>query len=430
MGEPVTLDMSTAQPIPTPVTLDMSTAQPIDAPKPRTWVDSATDAAKEWWKQVNPVSAVQGLAQAARHPIDTAVSLSQGQGMLAKRAEESFKKGDYAAGVQHFLNYLVPVIGQQTDQAGDLARQGEYAKAAGMTAGIATNIAAPELAKGITAKLPIGQLPERMYQSALKPSTTLSTERVQGVIRTGLENKIPVSADGVAKLDGLITDLSDRVKTEIQSGSKSGATIDPAAVAQRADQIKGKFANQVNPNADLQAIDSAKQEFLANNPNPIPAADAQTMKQGTYSQLKTKAYGEMKSATIESQKALARGIKEELENQFPEIKGLNAKQGQLIGLDDVLERAVRRIDNHQLFGIGTPIAAGAGAAVGGAPGAAAAGILKFILDNPEVKSKLAIKLSQATKGGSPISAATARVAAYSNALGSAMQNDSRTQSAP
>jgi hypothetical protein len=42
-----------------------------------------------------------------------------------------------------------------------------------------------------------------------------------------------------------------------------------------------------------------------------------------------KAYGELSSATKESQKALAREIKEELAAQFPEIAGLNAKEAKL-----------------------------------------------------------------------------------------------------
>jgi len=280
--------------------------------------------------------------------------------------------------------------------------------------------------------LPTGSLPQRMYQSALKPSTTLSTGDVGNIVQTGLENKIPVSADGAAKLDGLISDLSDSVKSQIQGGAKQGVTVDPQAIAQRADQLKTRFANQVAPNTDLAAIDTTKNEFLQNNPNPIPADLAQTMKQGTYQQLKGRAYGELGTATVEAQKALARGIKEELEKQFPEIKSTNAQQGQLINLDDVLQRAVRRIDNHQLFGIGTPIAAGAGGILTGSPiGAAAAGVLKLLVDDPVVKSKLAIALNHAGKtAGIPVPAAMARLMAYSDALGNARPSGNQAQPNP
>lgn len=427
-----TLDQPAGIP-PLPPGYKLDAPQGGDSPaaaKPRTWLDSASDYGSELWKQINPVSAVKGLAQATSHPIDTASSLLQGQGELEKKAEESFKKGDYVEGMRHALNYLIPIIGQQTDAAGDLAQKGEFAKSAGMTTGIAANIAAPEMLKGANIKLPVGGVPERIYQSALKPSTTLGREKIGNIVNTGLENAIPVSSEGVDKLSGLINDLSDKVKSQIQSGSKQGATIDPQAVATRADQLRARFQNQVAPNADLEAISATKKEFLANNPNPIAADAAQTMKQGTYQQLKARAYGEQGSATVEAQKALARGIKEELETQFPEIKGLNAREGQLIGLDKALDRAVSRIDNHQLFGIGTPIAAGAGAVIGGAPGAAAAGILKFMLDKPEFKSKLAIALNHGGKGGIPISAAMARVTAYANQLGNSMPADSQDQPAP
>jgi hypothetical protein len=396
----------------------------------RTWIDSAKDVAKEWWDKVNPVTALQGLAQAGAHPLDTGAQMLQNQGQLAEKAKDSFDKGNYTEGIRHFLNYLVPVLGPQTDQAGDLAQQGQYAKAAGQTLGIATNIAAPELVKGANLSLPAGTLPERMYQSALKPSTTLPTSQVKNIVQTGLENQIPVSAEGVTKLNGLIGDLGDKVKAQIQASSNTGATVNPFNVASRLSDTAKKFATQVTPEADLNAVSDTGNEFLRNNPNPIPAADAQALKQGTYQQLSSKAYGELGSATVEAQKALARGLKEELENQFPEIKDLNAQQGQFINLDGALEKAVRRIDNHQLFGIGTPAMAIGGAAVGGAPGAAAAGIMKLVLDNPELKSKLAIALNHASKSGIPINEAMARVAAYSNALGNSLPDGTQNSQQP
>jgi F0F1-type ATP synthase membrane subunit c/vacuolar-type H+-ATPase subunit K len=411
-----------------PAQIDFSKYE--SAATPRTWIDSAKDVAKEWWDKVNPVSAVQGLAQAAQHPLDTGSAMLKNQGDLAIKAKQAFDKGNYTEGIQHFLNYLVPVLGPQTDEAGNLAAAGEYAKATGQTLGIATNIAAPELLKNAGIKLPVGQIPERMYQSALKPSTTLPAGQVKSAIATGLEQQIPVSSEGVAKLGSLISDLSDKVKAQIQASSNAGATVNPFKIASRLSDTAQRFATQVTPEADLNAVSETGNEFLRNNPGPIPAAQAQAMKQGTYQQLSNKAYGELASSTVEAQKALARGIKEELEQQFPEIKALNAEQGKMIGLDSVLQRAVQRINNHQLLGIGTPLAAGAGGVLTGSPaGAAAAGAMKLILDNPEVKSKLAIALSQASKGVS-IPLANSRIGWYANALGHALPNGKQDQSAP
>lgn len=260
---------------------------------------------------------------------------------------------------------------------------------------------------------------ERMYQSALKPSTTLPTAKVASMVKTGLEEGIPVSEAGRAKLADLVDDLNSKVQDQISQGSAQGATVNKYAVASRLSGTAHKFSTQVNPEADLGAVAKSGNEFLQNQPTNIPAAQAQAIKAGTYKQLGGKAYGELDTASIEAQKALARGIKEELQTQFPEIKGLNAREGQLIGLDDALERAVKRINNHQLIGIGTPIVAGAtGAVTGSAPLGAVTGILKAVIDDPVVKSKMAIALNRAGKG-IPISNAITRVAAYSNALASA-----------
>ena len=137
----------------------------------------------------------------------------------------------------------------------------------------------------------------------------------------------------------------------------------------------------------------------------------------------------MSSATIESQKALARGIKEELEVQFPEIKGLNKQESQLYDLQPALERAVRRIDNHDIISLGSKVTAGAGAALGGAPGAVAGSILEKTLGMPLVKSQLAIAINAASKGKIPLNVAQARVAAYAAQLASA-NAQSQQQPAP
>jgi hypothetical protein len=216
---------------------------------------------------------------------------------------------------------------------------------------------------------------------------------------------------------------------------------------------KARFANQVNAQPDLNAIEASRQQFLAEQgaqsgkaattpqptglldnrgqpimtqgvpatpPQPAPpmsATDAQAMKQGTYRVLAGK-FGEQGSASVEAQKALARGLKEEIATQFPEIDKLNADESRLLDLQPVLDRAVNRISNHQLIGIGTPVAGAAAKAITGSTGiGAAASVLKAVLDNPNVKSRLAIAVSKANQ--IPFAQASAKVEAYSAALGAA-----------
>lgn len=262
-------------------------------------------------------------------------------------------------------------------------------------------------------------VPERMYESALKPSTTLPAGKRAQIIRTGLENEIPVSAEGAAKLSDLLNDVNQKIADKIHISNRLGATVDPLEVSSRLGDVGQQFVNQVNPEADLAAIQRSGEEFLRTQPSDIPIERAQQLKQGTYQQLRKK-YGQLGSADIESQKALARGLKEEIANQLPEINELNAQDSKFINLDQALERAVARISNHQLLGIGTPITGGAvGVVTKSSKLGAIAGTLKAVIDDPGVKSRIAIALS---RKGIPLPQAQARLAAYSALLSSAASN--------
>jgi len=173
----------------------------------------------------------------------------------------------------------------------------------------------------------------------------------------------------------------------------------------------------VNPAADLSALEASKREFLNKHtdqapytkiapsldeggfvPNgegstpverPLTLAEAQAEKVGTYRQLKDKAYGELKSSSIEAQKALARGLKEDVYAQYPELQALGAREGALIDLEGQLERYAARHGNRDAIGIGTPLKMIAGGKV--------AGMLAGALEFPGVKSRLAIALNRAAQ---------------------------------
>lgn len=337
-----------------------------------------------------PVAALVGPAMAAAAPVSTALSLAGG------------------------------VAGNKVAEAGAeaLGASPDQSALAGDIGGLIGGVAAAKLPAAASRTVLLGKTPQEAYQSALKPSTTIPLAKVERIVNTGLENEIPVSKSGSEKLSSLLDDLHDRVTAEIGAGQ--GKTVNKFKVASRLSNTADKFATQVNPEADLNAVSDAGNEFLRTQPGEIPAADAQALKVGTYRQLGSKAYGELKGATIESQKALARGIKEELANQFPELSSLNAAEGSMYDLQPVLEKAIQRQGNHQILGIGTPIAAGATKAVtGSSTMAAVAGAVKAVVDNPIVKSRLAIALS---KGGMAPSVANARIRAYSAALAASAAN--------
>lgn len=76
------------------------------------------------------------------HPLDTVIKSFEAQGELAKKARDAYDKGDYMGALQHGLNYLVPFVGQQADQAGEQLKSGDIAGGVGRTLGAALPIAA------------------------------------------------------------------------------------------------------------------------------------------------------------------------------------------------------------------------------------------------------------------------------------------------
>lgn len=338
------------------------------------------------------------LPLAAAAPITTGLSI--GGGALGAKGAQAGAKA-------------LGATPDQQDLAGDIG-------------GLAGGYAGAKLPGLGSRALLLGKTPQQAYQSALKPSTTLAPAKVAGMVDTGLKQEIPVSKNGLDKLGDLLTDLHEKVADLIGSGQ--GKTVNPFKVTARLGDTAKRFATQVNPESDLNAVAASGNEFLRNNPGPIPAADAQAMKQGTYQQLSGKAYGEMQTATKEAQKALARGIKEELASQFPELSKLNSQESKLYDLEGSLEKAVQRVGNSQGIGLGTPTTAAAAKAITGSNKiAGTAGFLKAVLDNPAIKSRLAIAMF---KSGVPMGAARARILAFENGLAQAALSPSNDPNSP
>jgi hypothetical protein len=342
---------------------------------------------------------------------------------LAAQSRQDFANGQTAAGVQHALASGVPVIGPWYSGLTDQAASGDIG---GAIARGATQVYAPKAVgavAGVVGRSAVSKgIPAELYESAMKPSTTLSQAERADLVNTGLSNSIPISKGGVEKIGDLIDNLNQKIKAQIQADPNRPINTVPAV--RNLDSVRARFANQVTPQPDLAEIDQVESNFLNNpkvqpttgpGPSSLPASEAQAMKSGTYQALGNKAYGEVKGASVEAQKALARGLKEEIANQFPEINNLNAQESKLLDLEPVLERAVARNSNHQLIGIGTPIVGTAGAAMtGSATVGAVLGAMKAVFDNPMVKSRVAIALSKSAK--IPLVKATARVNAYASSL--------------
>lgn len=410
------IDLSAGM-VPKPIDLSAGLVPKADAPAEKSLWQKAKDNFNANTQGAQPGdSAVKGfienigqgggqIIRAAAHPLDTLGAMGN---TIAHPLDQAHTEVDaLRANPSRF-------IGNAIGQAGTGAILGE-------AAGAGINAVAPKILPAAGRAVLLGKTPEAAYESALKPSVTLDAAERASAVKGGLENEIPVSKTGADKIADRIDELNQAVKDQIASDPTR--PIDPNAVATRADEAKAKFGKQVNAGGDLAAIDASKQQFLSEQgatpgkpAPPMNAIDAQEMKQGTYSVLKGK-FGEQGSASVEAQKALARGLKEEIAAQFPEISNLNAEESRLLDLQPLIERAVNRASNQGLFRLGTgAVAATIRALGGGNKLAAVAAVMKQVLDDPMIKSRLAIAVSKGAKV--PYSQASGRVAAYSSALGS------------
>lgn len=191
------------------------------------------------------------------------------------------------------------------------------------------------LGGGVAAKAePFFDKAARFFMSsALKPDKAArESGKAADVVQTLLDKGVNVTEGGVAKLRGQIDDLNAQIAAKLEGHP---GQILPFQAARPAETLAEKLKLQVNPTADVASSRTATNEFL-NHPaisesGTLPVELAQALKVGTYRNLRAKgAYGELKNADVETQKALARGLKDEISKAVPGIEKLNAEEAKLL----------------------------------------------------------------------------------------------------
>lgn len=257
------------------------------------------------------------------------------------------------------------------------------------------------------------KLPLKMYESAIKPkapSAKFTREQQIATLQAGLDAGITPTGKGIEKIDDIVSRLNDQIMGKIDEGTKAGARIKVPDVVQRMDSAYEFFSRLPDSETPLAALDKIRDGMLAKGPT-MSIAEAQKVKQAIYKVLKD-SYGELSTATKEANKAIARGIKEEIATIFPEIKSLNNQESLMLRLEPLIEKAAGRISKRDMLGIGTPMAGMAGASMFGPKAGMALWLTKAVVDNPSVKTYLAIALNKAKKGGMGPGFVEQRLAAY------------------
>jgi len=181
---------------------------------------------------------------------------------------------------------------------------------------------------------------ESMMQRALKPTIAqLRSGQAKTAIDTLLKYGINPTKGGVEILKEKIGNINEDISNALE---QSHGTVSKQNVLARIGDVYDKFRQQVAPTSDINAIQNVTQDFLNSNVgqgamDTIPVQLAQKLKQGTYKVLAGK-YGEAGSAATEAQKALARGLKEEIAAEIPQVAQLNKEESKLIDTLNVTER--------------------------------------------------------------------------------------------
>jgi len=233
---------------------------------------------------------------------------------------------------------------------------------------IGLNFASPSGVGQITNKLFPGiveaakrTIPEKLMQSALKPTIKqLETGQANTAIQTLLKEDVnptltkTIFGKGIDTLQAKVDTLNSQIVDIIKN---SKGTVNKSQVVAYLDDLEKNALNNALPAGDLAAIQAARQEFLSHpllkNMEEIPVQLAQKLKVGTYKSLGEKAYGELKSATVESGKTLARGLKDLIGKAEPGVLGLNKESQALYDTLDVAERRALMEANKDIAGLST-----------------------------------------------------------------------------
>lgn len=265
------------------------------------------------------------------------------------------------------------------------------------------NIGTSAIRKTISTLTP-EDLPSKLYQSAAKFSTILTKEQRERLSVVALKNDVVPNVKGLDQLRNKISGINDQVTQIIDDIQQSGQTIPIDRLFNEFQTLETDFLKYSgDPISSVKAINKVKEDIIEANQKlsrtELTAKEAQKLKQTIYKELE-KEYNKLQTlpAKVEAQMAVARGAKEALEEIVPEIKQLNAKESELINLNNAIERVAARIGNRDVMGIGVPIKGGLGGIVGGYEGASM-GLILGMLDTPQIKSRLAIALNKLKRNG-------------------------------
>jgi predicted RNA-binding protein YlxR (DUF448 family) len=411
------------------------------SPQQRTWgqvgkeaVGNIPSSAMEFGRNIvqpilHPIDTAKAVGNLAVGAVEKAIPGEQGKEQYADQfadfikerygSVDAFKEtvAEDPVGVLSDLSMLLTGAGGPVKAAGTVGKVSKLKAAGDVVSRVGRAVEPVNIATNALGTMALKAVPSgaanRMYRSAAKFSTTIpETDRIK-MAKTALTNEIMPTAGGVEKTRSLIDSLNKKITTIIDDATAQGKQIPKNAIFKHFNELRKEASTSDQPMKDLADIGKVSKDIDQYNKmisrGSYTPAELQKLKQKIYRRLETQySKQSMDVATVAAKKTVARTAKELIEELHPEIRGMNAKEGELIDLLDSIEKSASRISNRDIAGIGVPIKGTMGGVMGGTPGAAI-GVASGILDTPIVKAKLAIVLDKLKREGiktSPITTAS------------------------
>jgi hypothetical protein len=338
------------------MSLEVGTVREGKGGKRYTYV-GGDEKSKDAWKEVSAAPEKQGFGSKVLAGLETA---NEGAKFLNKLNPLAFASSKVAEAVSPENAY--DIGGKVTDVTGSP----ELGYAANVGTQAIPSILSGNIVKSASESIlkPAGRM---VMQSAVKPSSqNLASGNAAKAVETLLKEGKNVTPGGMAAMGKEVAKLSGEVDDMIAAAGKAGVTVNKVEAAKRIKDALTKFSEQVDSKADVATIRKTLNNFLNHQDlkalDEIPIELAQKMKSGTYSILGSKPYGEVGGAATEAQKALARGLKEEIEKKLPGVIGPNKRMGELLNTLEVTAPRVAQSGNKNIGGLAPmasdPVAAG------------------------------------------------------------------------
>jgi hypothetical protein len=244
----------------------------------------------------------------------------------------------------------------------------------------------------------------QLYQSAMKPSTTIPKDKRVELLDQGLELGATPTIRSQNKIEAKKQSVYDEIEA-LENSVDASTTSSQGRLFEHVGEVKRDYNPPILNSAEALAtidkvVDAQLEALYLNGGQRLTVKDLSRIKRHIYSNVsydKKLANRNIDKPSEETMKAIARSAKEQIEEIIPEIKVLNAEYGKIANVQNKIQNpAAARIGNRDLIGIGAPIKVAAGGAVDGGVGTFLGGALGM-LDAPVTKSNLAIATNRAGK---------------------------------